>query len=489
MMDLRKKAFLRDLEKELAEENVAVFAGAGMSAGSGFVNWAELLRPIAEELGLDVDKENDLVALAQYHCNDNANNRSQLNQRLIDEFSRKSIETENHRILCRLPIRTYWTTNYDKIIENTLEKSGKVSDVKHTNEHLSTTKPKRDAVVYKMHGDVEHASQAVLTKDDYERYHVKMDQYLANLKSDLISKTFIFIGFSFTDPNLDYILSRVRVSYENNQRRHYCFIRNIKKDKNEEEADFEYRKRKQLFFIKDLERFNIKTILIDEYEEITDLLIKLEIKYKSRTIFISGAACEYGDLEEKEALRFVYDLSKMLVKYNLRIVSGFGVGIGSTVISSVLEETFNNKLAKIEDHLVLRPFPQSTEGEQPLSSLWTKYREDMINYAGITLFLFGNKQAENDIILSNGMREEYEIAKKQGLLLLPVGSTGYMAEELWTELNSEIQKRTDLSLRMKELYKKLGTEKFNANNVIDIIMEIISLRDEEPSTINVRYIE
>nr|MBF4376881.1 hypothetical protein [Vibrio anguillarum] len=75
--------------------------------------------------------------------------------------------------------------------------------------------------------------------------------------------------------------------------------------------------------------------------------------------------------------------------------------------------------------------------------------------------------------------EEYEIAKKQGLLLLPVGSTGYMAEELWTELNSEIQKRTDLSLRMKELYKKLGTEKFNANNVIDIIMEIISLRDEE----------
>ncbi|MER1707847.1 SIR2 family protein [Proteus mirabilis] len=441
MMDLRKKAFLRDLEKELAEENVAVFAGAGMSAGSGFVNWAELLRPIAEELGLDVDKENDLVALAQYHCNDNANNRSQLNQRLIDEFSRKSIETENHRILCRLPIRTYWTTNYDKIIENALEKSGKVSDVKYTNAHLSTTRPKRDAVVYKMHGDVEHASQAVLTKDDYERNHVKMDQYLANLKSDLISKTFIFIGFSFTDPNLDYILSRVRVAYENNQRRHYCFIRNIKKDKNEEEADFEYRKRKQLFFIKDLERFNIKTILIDEYEEITDFLIKLEIKYKSRTIFISGSACEYGDLEEKEALRFVYNLSKILVKNNLRIVSGFGVGIGSTVISSVLEETFNKKLAKIEDHLILRPFPQSKEGEQPLSSLWTKYRADMINYAGIALFLFGNKQSENDIILSNGMREEYEIAKKQGLLLLPVGSTGYMAEELWAELNSEIQKK------------------------------------------------
>ncbi|EIY6409022.1 SIR2 family protein [Vibrio parahaemolyticus] len=478
-MKLRKQAFLRDLQKELAEENVAVFAGAGMSAGSGFVNWAELLRPIAEELGLDVDKENDLVALAQFHCNDNANNRSQLNQRLIEEFSRKSIETENHRILCRLPIRTYWTTNYDKLIENALEKSGKIADVKHTKEHLSTTKPKRDAVVYKMHGDVEHASQAVLTKDDYERYHVKMEQYLANLKSDLISKTFIFIGFSFTDPNLDYILSRVRVAYENNQRRHYCFIRNIKKYKNEEIVDFEYRQRKQDFFVKDLERFNIKTIIIDEYEEITELLRKLEIKYKSRTIFISGAACEYGDLKENEALRFVYDLSKRLVKNNLRVVSGFGVGIGSTVISSVLEETFNTKLAKIEDHLVLRPFPQSTEGVEPLGTLWTKYREDMINYAGIALFLFGNKKSDSDVILSNGMREEYEIAKKQGLLLLPIGSTGYMARELWSELNDEIQNSSTASSKMKRLYERLGTEQFESDSVIELIMEIIELMDNE----------
>lgn len=303
-MDLKKQAFLRDVGKELLEENVAVFAGAGMSAGAGFVNWAELLRPIADELGLDVDKENDLVALAQFHCNDNANNRSQLNQRLIEEFSREASETENHKILCRLPIRTYWTTNYDKIIENALDNSGKIADVKYTKEHLSTTKPKRDAVVYKMHGDVDHASQAVLTKDDYERYHVKMDQYLANLKGDLISKTFIFIGFSFTDPNLDYILSRVRVAYEGNQRRHYCFIRGIKQEDAEELADFEYRRRKQDYFVKDLERFNVKTILVDDFSEITELLRRLEQNYKSKTIFISGAAHEYGEMGEHDALKF-----------------------------------------------------------------------------------------------------------------------------------------------------------------------------------------
>ena len=478
-MNLKKQTFLRDIEKELAEENVAVFAGAGMSAGVGFVDWAELLRPIADELGLDIDKESDLVALAQFHCNDNANNRSQLNQRLIEEFSRKSTETENHRIFCRLPIRTYWTTNYDKVIETALERSGKIADVKHTKEHLSTTKPKRDAVVYKMHGDVEHPSQAVLTKDDYERYHVKMEQYLANLKSDLISKTFIFIGFSFTDPNLDYILSRVRVAYENNQRRHYCFIRNVKQNKDEEVADFEYRQRKQEFFVKDLERFNIKTILIDDFEEITELLRKLEIKYKSRTVFISGAASEYGGIEEHNALGFVYDLSRHLVKRNLRVVTGFGLGIGSSVISGVLEETFQNPKAKVEDQLVLRPFPQSTESAHPLNELWTKYREDMIDYAGIALFLFGNKKSDNGIILSNGMREEYEIAKAKGLLLLPIGSTGYMARQLWSELNAEIQDSSNISTTMKELYSKLGTEEFDAKNLINLIIEIIVLRDKQ----------
>ncbi|NUO81259.1 hypothetical protein HUU05_14360, partial [candidate division KSB1 bacterium] len=44
-------------------------------------------------------------------------------------------------------------------IENSLERNGKVPDVKYTNKQLATTRPKRDAVVYKMHGDVDHASE------------------------------------------------------------------------------------------------------------------------------------------------------------------------------------------------------------------------------------------------------------------------------------------------------------------------------------------
>lgn len=472
-MDRDREAFIKHICKELEDENVAIFAGAGMSAGAGFVNWAELLRPIAEELGLDVDKEHDLVALAQYHYNDNGNNRSQLNQRLIEEFSREAVEAETHRILARLPINTFWTTNYDKLIENTLISTGKVPDVKYTRQQLAFTKPKRSAVVYKMHGDVDHPNDAVLTKDDYEKYHVKMDQYLSALKGDLISKTFIFIGFSFTDPNLDYILSRVRVAYDGNQRRHYCFLKKISKFENESNADFLYRKRKQELFIGDLNRFNVKAILVDEYSEIEQLISLIEINYKKKTVFISGAAHEYGTWGESVTLRFVSKLSSSLIKESYKIVSGFGLGIGSSVISGALEEVYIQQKSTLTDQLLLRPFPQSS-ASTALNLLWTQYREDMISHAGFTIFLFGNKEVDDRLVLSNGMREEFEISKSRKNIVLPIGATGYMAEELWKEELDSMRESAIKDAEFIRLFEQLGDEAKSPDEILSAIMNIVN---------------
>ena len=178
-MPINKDFFIKDILKELEEENVAVFVGAGLSMPAGYVSWNELLRPIAEEIGLSIEKEYDLVSLAQYYINENCGNRSELNKRLIEEFAQNSNTTQNHKILAKLPIKTYWTTNYDKLIERSLEEESKKPDVKYTKKHLSLTVPKRDAIVYKMHGDISHPDDAILTKDDYESYHIKMDLYLS----------------------------------------------------------------------------------------------------------------------------------------------------------------------------------------------------------------------------------------------------------------------------------------------------------------------
>ena len=47
-----QRTFLKEYIKAIRDGNAAVFAGAGLSRPSGFVDWKELLRPLAEEIGL-----------------------------------------------------------------------------------------------------------------------------------------------------------------------------------------------------------------------------------------------------------------------------------------------------------------------------------------------------------------------------------------------------------------------------------------------------
>ncbi|KPY89108.1 SIR2 family protein [Pseudomonas syringae pv. tagetis] len=475
-----KKEHLRlidTLSTELEEGNLAIFAGAGFSQGAGFVNWKTLLRPVAEELDLDIDKETDLVALAQYHANSNATNRSKLDQMLVTEFSAKVKPTDNHKILARLPIQTYWTTNYDKLIETALEDNEKVPDVKYTVKQLATTKRKRDAVVYKMHGDVEHASEAILIRDDYEHYHVKMQPFITALSGDLIAKTFLFLGFSFTDPNLDYILSRVRIQYAKHQRQHYCILRKVSQEENEDQADFEYRERKEQLFKQELLRFGIKAIYVDDFSQITVILHEIERRHKRKTIFISGAAHDYSPWTQVESEQFVYKLSKAISELQYRVISGFGLGIGSAVITGVLEQTIMNGHRLDSDQLILRPFPQSQSGERQLPELWTEYRQNMLAHAGIALFLFGNKlDKEGQLVLSNGMREEFEIAVAKGIFVIPVGVTGSISAELWNEVIQTFdESKYEHGKNVTPLLHELGASSTTLGRAHEIILSLLPL--------------
>ena len=292
-MPIRKEVFIKNYIKALNNGDAAVFAGAGLSAPSGCVNWKQLLREIAEELQLDIEKESDLVAIAQYYYNKNGSNRTRLNDIIKDAFQTGKNPNVNHNILARLPVSTYWTTNYDKLIEKSLENNGKICDVKTCCANLTTTLKGRNVVVYKMHGDVDHPEEAVLIRDDYESYSQEKMPFINALSGDLMTKTFLFIGFSFTDPNFSYICAHLRTHLKGNMREHYCFLKDISRDDCEDESEFEYEKRKLLYFIDDLKRFNIKTVLIQEYSEITEMLRSIKRIYNSRTVYISGAAAEY----------------------------------------------------------------------------------------------------------------------------------------------------------------------------------------------------
>ena len=104
--------FVKEYTKAITEGYAAIFAGAGLSRSSGYIDWKNLLKPMAEEIGLDVEKENDLVAVAQYYRNAKGN-RNQINQAILNNFTAETKENKNVNIITELPISTYWTTNYD----------------------------------------------------------------------------------------------------------------------------------------------------------------------------------------------------------------------------------------------------------------------------------------------------------------------------------------------------------------------------------------
>jgi len=424
--------FINVYVQALRDENAAIFAGAGLSIPAGLVDWAALMREIAEDVGLSVDREHDLVSLAQFHVNERGG-RHRINQALITEFAERASLTDNHKLLASLPIRTYWTTNYDTLLEGSLRQARKRVDVKTTEASLATTLPRRDALVYKMHGDVAQVDEAVVTRDDYEAYSTAHPLFSTALQGDLVSKTFLFIGFSFNDPNLSYILSRIRLLLGQNRRDHYCLLRRVQPDDFNTRAEYEYSRGKQDLQVRDLRRYGIQGLLLDSYSAYNNLLQKVSNRFRRSRVFISGSAATYAPLSDADGQELLRTLGAHLIKDGFDIVTGFGFGLGPYLLNGALEGLEKEGTRSLHDRVTLRPFPQGISDPTVRAERWREYRRDMISTAGIALFLFGNRlDQQGNIEIASGVQEEFELAAEAGLVLIPIGITGYAAQELHT---------------------------------------------------------
>ena len=471
-----REHFVASYLKELRSNNAAVFIGAGMSRAAGYVDWIELLSPVARELGLDSKRETDLVSLAQFHVNANSSHRHKLNQLLVEEFSDLKEPTENHALLARLPIETYWTTNYDRLIEKGLERNGKRVDAKYTVEQLATTKRGRDAVVFKMHGDIEHPDKAILTKDDYEKYHLTHGPFIAALAGDLVEHTFLFLGFSFTDPNLDYVLARIRATFSTNQRQHFCAMKKRLRQPGENSRDYEYAVNRQALVTEDLMRFNIKTVFIDDYPEITEILRTIVNRYRRRTIFVSGSAEDYGSWGRAATEAFLSQLAARLINEDYKIASGFGLGIGAAIVTGATQQIYSSSARSIDEHLILRPFPVGIADPVERERTFHRYRQELLAQAGIALFVMGNKASADGVVEAGGMRQEFEFAQRFGLHVIPIGASGFVASELWNRVMDDLSTFfPGAKGTIRGLLQRIGKPTSRPESLIEPLMKLINL--------------
>jgi hypothetical protein len=411
--------------------------------------------------------------VAQYYVNVHCGNRARINKLVLNSFTEGTKASPALQILARLPIATYWTTNYDTTIETELKNKHKLVDVKRNSASLATNIQSPDAVVYKMHGDVSDISEVILTKDDYETYDQKRLLFKVALQSDLLTKTFLFIGFSFEDPNFANVLTQMRILLEESAPVHYCFLKKITKKDGESLEDFKSHEEKQRLQILELKRYGIETILLTDYVEIPKLLKEIYRAVRTRQIFISGSIADYpANWPQTKVEYFCSLLGEKLVEQNYYVTSGFGFGIGSAVVNGALKAIYDHNLSR--EHLMLRPFPQPTlSPKKSMRDLWTRYRQEMIEPTGIDIFVFGNKEQEGRVVAAEGVKQEYEIAKKDSSrTLLPLPSTGMVAKKLYDEDKDEII--TNFNLSDKEV-AKLETCT-DPETLVNLVVQLVARR-------------
>lgn len=431
--DREQRKFIRDYGNKVLNGEGALFVGAGASRTAGFVDWRGLLTEVADDLELDIDQEHDLLALAQFHVNDKGG-RGNLDDRLIEAFTKDATLTPVHEILARLPIDTVWTTNYEQLLEQAYEAAGRRVEVKLSIQNLAQARKGRDVTIYKMHGCVTQPHDAVLIKQDYELYDLTRRLFTDSLKGDFIEKTLLFIGFSFSDPNVERILSKVREQLGQNCRPHFWITRRtptVCPEGRRSAESLAYERRRANLHSADLKRYGIQTVWVDEYEQIPDLLRALEAYVMRRGVFVSGAAADAAPLGEMRLNELSRALGRELIVNDFNLVSGFGVGIAEQTIIGAYRGVYESTQSQPTDRVLIRPFPGQAP-ERLRAAAFKAHRVDMICRVGALVVLAGNKAADNgEVLPSLGVEEEVAIALELGKPVIPIGVSGHVAREMW----------------------------------------------------------
>ena len=470
---IEKEVLIKEYVKALRNNNASVFIGSGISAPVFNKCWKELILPYATKLGLcGGTMGDDYPFIAQSYIN-YGNDELIFKKEICDNF--RSTKTTNvHNILAGLPIRNYWTTNYDELLENALSDKNKHFDLIFNNDSFSSLDDRRDHVVYKCHGDCKQPNSIVITQNDYENFRLKAFNFTHALYNELASTSVLFLGYSFKDPDIPHIISTL--SAVNNVTQNHFLI--TKKNPDSE--------LKQNLWAKNLERYGIFTVMIDNYNEVELIIEEIKRRYMAYNVLISGSACEYSQYSsEDESKKFIYKLGYELVKndcsesnmgHGLKIINGNGFGVGPYLYEGIAEAAATYGL-DMADYLLMYPFPKTYyeryEKDKPNEEKYYNYREKMISQCGAVFFLFGNKIDENGLINAAGVRKEFDIAVKNGKYVFPIGATGYMAKELADIVLGNFQKYNGYMPNIERILRQLNNHNISGDEIIEGVLQIV----------------
>jgi len=98
---MQKERFIEEVSKKILAEKCDLFVGSGISSESHMTSWEELLRPLAEGMGISLTKEDDLPMIAQYIVNDNSGNKNIIYNRIIECYGKDYVANKYHKAIAK----------------------------------------------------------------------------------------------------------------------------------------------------------------------------------------------------------------------------------------------------------------------------------------------------------------------------------------------------------------------------------------------------
>lgn len=195
------------LVERFAHGNGTVFVGAGISLGARLPSWAKLMDPLRNDLGKEVGPGASFLDIAELY--ETKHSRGVLIQYLKERLGDVRFQlTQTHELIVSLPVQRIYTTNFDNLLEQASRKRQINRNVIFNASHVGFSDTSTLSIV-KLHGDLDDADSLVISARDYYSYFSRNPAVADLLKVELQTHTVLFLGYSFSDPDLGMILGKV----------------------------------------------------------------------------------------------------------------------------------------------------------------------------------------------------------------------------------------------------------------------------------------
>jgi SIR2-like domain len=424
---ITRPALIETYGRAILAGNAAVFIGAGLSIDAGYPGWAKLLAPIQARCNIPDDK--DLPLVAEYITLDAANGgRAPLENHILTTMAAVTTEpTSSHQDLKRLSIKEIWTTNYDTLLERAIPEAVVVASDNTIHDIAS----QRRAII-KMHGSINPAGDGweqppVITRSDYERYEIQHPRTWTVLRSSYMSRTMLFLGFSFTDPNIEILLRLARTLGTAASDRHVA----VMKTPSGADVTADDLRLHQLR-ITDLENSGIKVCEIENHEDIPYLLAQLALRTRPEHVFVAGSGDMSGATkEEEDALLAPWcaAIAAKLVDETTWTIASLGGRAGWCTSRDVARTRKIERIydpSKIVIHFRGKDQPPVVPDERVGTSIYTELtREELVPH------VLDNCRALIAIRGGSRTAEEIRWATDRRVAVIPIAASGGAAAAYW----------------------------------------------------------